>query len=284
MCVIYVTTASPATPRRSVATPAQPPAPVGLRPHKEFLTAWTLLLLDGSELHGYALSQQLRARGVDADPTGLYRWLRKFEQDGWIDSRWSEPVAGPRRRSYRLSSEGRAELQRVTGVIDATRATYDAFVQAHEQAMTRRADAGGVQDDTSAPREIPPRDTEPSSAAAPPAAGPLRPHRELLAAWLMLHLEAGPTYGYDLRREVDAHELMTDPGTVYRMLRGLESDGWVQSRWMSSSAGPRRRVYRLTPEGRRNLDDTARLIAAIRDSHDAYMRAYEQAGRPGARG
>ena len=51
----------------------------------------------------------------------------------------------------------------------------------------------------------------------------------------------------------------------------------MQSRWLSSTGGPRRRFYRLTGRGRRNLDEIARLITAIRDAHDAYVVAYEHA-------
>jgi DNA-binding PadR family transcriptional regulator len=105
----------------------------------------------------------------------------------------------------------------------------------------------------------------------------LRPHRELLVGWLLLQLDAGATYGYDLRRAFDAQRLSPDPGAMYRMLRQLEADKWVQSRWMNPAAGPRRRFYRLTGRGRRNLDEIARLIAAIRDAHEAYLVAYEHA-------
>ena len=112
---------------------------------------------------------------------------------------------------------------------------------------------------------------------ASPSPEALRPDRELLTAWLLLLLDSGATYGYDLRRELRAHQLEVDAGTVYRRLRRLEKDGWVQSRWMGSLAGPQRRFYRVTPSGRRMLDAIAGLIAAIRDSHDAFLQAY--AGR-----
>ncbi len=98
----------------------------------------------------------------------------------------------------------------------------------------------------------------------------------MLTAWLLLLLDDGATYGYELRRELRAHQLEIDPGTVYRRLRKLESDGWVQSRWMGSVAGPRRRFYRVTPAGRRTLDEIAGLITAVRDTHDSFLRAHEQ--------
>ncbi len=114
----------------------------------------------------------------------------------------------------------------------------------------------------------------------PPA---VRPDKELLTGWLLLLLDRGATYGYKLRGELDAQGLDTDPGTVYRVLRRLERDGLVQSRWMGSVAGPRRRFYRLTAKGRRLLDDIAELITTVRDSHDAFVRAYADASQDASR-
>lgn len=111
--------------------------------------------------------------------------------------------------------------------------------------------------------------TEPSSTPRP-----LRPHKEILTAWVLLMLEEGASYGYDLRRELAARQLSTDPAALYRALRKLEHDGWVESRWMKAVAGPRRRFYRLTAKGRRNLDEIAGLIATIRDVHDTFLRSY----------
>ena len=120
------------------------------------------------------------------------------------------------------------------------------------------------------------RSVQPEAQTTPTTPDVLRPDRELLTAWLLLLLEGGATYGYDLRRELRAHHLEVDAGTVYRRLRRLEKDGWVQSRWMGSVAGPQRRFYRVTPAGRRMLDAIAGLIAVIRDTHESFLQAYEQ--------
>ena len=110
----------------------------------------------------------------------------------------------------------------------------------------------------------------------PPQPRSLRPHRELTTAWLLLLLDSGASYGYEMRRELDAHQLSVDPSVVYRTLRKLERDGWVASRWMQSAAGPRRRFYRLTAKGRRSLDEIAALITEIRDLNDMFVQAHER--------
>ncbi len=104
---------------------------------------------------------------------------------------------------------------------------------------------------------------------------PLRPHKELLTGWLLMMLEGGANYGYELRRELDARRLDIDPSVLYRTLRKLESDGWVESRWMRPVTGPQRRFYRLTTKGRRALEDITGLIESIRDLHDAFLHAHE---------
>ena len=232
-----------------------------------------LLLIDAGEDHGYALYHGLLARGIDLQATTVYRWLAKFERDGWVLSSWSEPIDGPRRHVYRLTEEGHTALREMTELIAASRDGYSTFLDAHRHAVTSRRSS--IVDEASVPvtRGAP---APPVEQAQGPSAQPrLRPRRELLVGWLLLQLDAGATYGYDLRRAFDAQRLSPDPGAMYRMLRRLEADEWVQSRWVSPAAGPRRRFYRLTGRGRRNLDEIARLIVAIRDAHTAYLVAYE---------
>lgn len=43
---------------------------------------------------------------VDVDVGGLYRSLRRLEDDGAVVSRWCEENAGPRRREYELTEQG----------------------------------------------------------------------------------------------------------------------------------------------------------------------------------
>jgi len=71
------------------------------------------------------------------------------------------------------------------------------------------------------------------------------------AALAALARRAG--HGYDLRRgirELTADELDVDAGGLYRVLRRLEEEGFVSSRWAEGGSGPQRRDYELTAEGR----------------------------------
>lgn len=118
-----------------VSKPVSKPA---ARPHKEILTGWVLLLLDGEASYGYELQRELTERQVAPDPSALYRTLRKLEQDGLVESRWMRAVSGPRRRFYRLTRRGRRQLDGIASVIVATREVHDSFLRTYDERSARR--------------------------------------------------------------------------------------------------------------------------------------------------
>ncbi|WP_281891080.1 PadR family transcriptional regulator [Paenibacillus sp. YYML68] len=68
-------------------------------------------------------------------------------------------------------------------------------------------------------------------------------------------LERRDCYGYQLIKEL---ELLSEgafvlkEGTLYPILHGMESEQWVSSYW-EESEGRRRKYYRITDNGRRQL-------------------------------
>ncbi len=249
--------------------PTPTPTPRPHHPDKTLLSAWLLLLLFDGEMHGWALRSALAGRGIDIDGARIYRDLRALEDAGALTSRWTESVGGPKRRCYRLGPEGRATLDELVGGVTATWKLHAAFVEAHEHAQLPSEHADGED----AESEAPPRGV--ADAQTPDAHTP-RMGRELVAAWLLLLLERGASYGYDLRRALDDHDVHPDAGTLYRVLRQLDDAGWLQSRWMASVSGPKRRLYRVTSRGRRNLDELTVVIMAIRDGHGTFLAAHKQ--------
>jgi PadR family transcriptional regulator PadR len=78
------------------------------------LDALLLAVLEGGELHGYAIIEALRARsqGLLDLPTGtIYPALRRLERAGYVASAWST-VNGRERRTYRLTAAGLRTLDR----------------------------------------------------------------------------------------------------------------------------------------------------------------------------
>jgi PadR family transcriptional regulator, regulatory protein PadR len=107
----------------------------------------------------------------------------------------------------------------------------------------------------------------------------VRGHLELL---LLATLSATPSHGYALISSLQhlsggAFELAE--GSLYPVLHKLEHAGLVRSGWDRAS-GRRRRVYRITGAGRRELEDRSRRWRVIRDAVDSVLSAAAEAGDP----
>ena len=69
-------------------------------------------------------------------------------------------------------------------------------------------------------------------------------------------LRWAPRHGYALSKAIRTNSgeiLKVDTGSLYPALHRLERKGWIASEWKSSELGPRLRIYRLTPAGRKQL-------------------------------
>ena len=81
--------------------------------------------------------------------------------------------------------------------------------------------------------------------------------KELVAASatpiILAILSRGETYGYAIIREIrelsDAQIEWTD-GMLYPVLRRLEKQGLLQSKWRVAETGKKRRYYRIKKSGR----------------------------------
>ena len=67
-------------------------------------------------------------------------------------------------------------------------------------------------------------------------------------------------YGYTLRTALGEHGLEIDEGTLYPLLRRLESQGLLQSEWREENKR-KKRFYRLSTDGEKIL---AQLLAEWR--------------------
>ena len=66
-----------------------------------------------AEHYGYTLRKALSEAGVEIDEGALYPMLRRLESQGLLTSEWREEEKR-NKRFYRLSSDGRAVLARLT--------------------------------------------------------------------------------------------------------------------------------------------------------------------------
>jgi DNA-binding PadR family transcriptional regulator len=74
----------------------------------------------------------------------------------------------------------------------------------------------------------------------------------LIRLHVLHHAVQEPVFGLGMIEELGRHGYRLSPGTMYPILRGLESKGYLKSRetWAS---GHRRVVYRATAAGKRAL-------------------------------
>jgi DNA-binding PadR family transcriptional regulator len=79
-----------------------------------------------------------------------------------------------------------------------------------------------------------------------------------------LVLRGGAGHGYELKGELEPFGLgEVNPSLVYRALRDMEDEEFVESEWdTETSSGPARRVYRITAAGRQRLDQWAADLRA----------------------
>ncbi len=95
-----------------------------------FVEPAALAALLGVSAHGYDLRREIReitGGELDVDAGGLYRTLRRLEDEGFVTSRWESGESGPQRRDYALTAEGRElahdwiahlrERQRLSGLL-----------------------------------------------------------------------------------------------------------------------------------------------------------------------
>ncbi len=86
----------------------------------------------------------------------------------------------------------------------------------------------------------------------------------VLAVLSQLHREE---YGYSLKKRLSERALEIDEGTLYPLLRRLETQGLLRSRWRLEDGRPRR-YYRIAPRGEqieREMAAEWRALASVMD-------------------
>ncbi len=100
-----------------------------------------------------------------------------------------------------------------------------------------------------------------------------RQNRWLEPSVLLLLLEA-PCHGYEIIArlpELGFSQSPTDPGAVYRTLRHMEENDFVESVWDVSGSGPAKRRYTITAAGCEHLALWADMLAQRREAIDAFL-------------
>ena len=97
----------------------------------------------------------------------------------------------------------------------------------------------------------------------------------VLAALAALRTEQ---YGYTLRKALGDLGLDVDEGTLYPLLRRLESQGLLSSQWREEDKRPKR-FYKLSPAGRQALSALVEDWQALDQSLDNILGDSDAAAR-----
>ncbi len=91
---------------------------------------------------------------------------------------------------------------------------------------------------------------------------------------MLLLLSEQSAHGYDLLDRLKRFGFGRDPGGLYRVLRTLEREGQVVSRWEPSEVGPDRCLYSLTPLGREWLHAWADTLGETKRTVERFLYRY----------
>jgi len=89
---------------------------------------------------------------------------------------------------------------------------------------------------------------------------PLSISKELVAAssrpMVLSILSNGESYGYEILQRVillSGGRMEWSEGMLYPVLHRLENEGFIKSRWQVADTGRKRKYYRITSKGKRQL-------------------------------
>ena len=84
----------------------------------------------------------------------------------------------------------------------------------------------------------------------------------LIRLHLLHHAAESPLYGFSMIEELGRHGYRLSPGTLYPILHGLEKKGYLRSTEQRLGRTARR-MYRITPSGRRALEDAKSKVCEL---------------------
>jgi transcriptional regulator len=91
-------------------------------------------------------------------------------------------------------------------------------------------------------------------------------------------LRRNPMHGYALAREIQqrsADLLQVEEGSLYPALQRMLKDGWVSAEWGVSATNRRIRIYRITPAGRKRLEQEVSSFDRMLEGISRVMRPSE---------
>jgi PadR family transcriptional regulator PadR len=108
----------------------------------------------------------------------------------------------------------------------------------------------------------------------------MEPLHGVLDMLVLRSLVLGPLHGYGIAKSIRSRSndaLDIEFGSLYPSLKRLELKGWIASKWQMSELNRRAKYYRLTPLGRKHLQDE-------HSQWETFASAIAQVMRPASEG
>lgn len=83
-----------------------------------------------------------------------------------------------------------------------------------------------------------------------------------------------PLHGYGIAQRIKLRSnsvLRVGEGSLYPALQRMKARGWLEAEWQASETGRRARYYRLTREGRRQLEHSLASYRRVTDAIDLVL-------------
>jgi DNA-binding PadR family transcriptional regulator len=103
---------------------------------ERFLEVCLLLLLYDEVGYGYGLIEGLSFFGFsenELNVSTLYRTLRKMEKENLVISSWKEGGPGPQRRVYKITENGKNELNQWIKILKVRKARIEKLIDRYDE-------------------------------------------------------------------------------------------------------------------------------------------------------
>ena len=107
--------------------------------------------------------------------------------------------------------------------------------------------------------------------------GGVRLPKNFMTPWVLLVLKQWKLHGYLILQQLNNMGFgEVDHATLYRELRRLEKEGYVNSVWETDGSGPARRVYSITDSGEEILQGWTQVVSGYQKMISGYFDLYSQ--------
>ena len=101
--------------------------------------------------------------------------------------------------------------------------------------------------------------------------------KNFMTPWVLLMLKQWNLHGYLILQQLNRMGFTdVDHATLYRELRRLEKEGFVESEWETGESGPARRVYSITSTGEDMLRGWTDVVSGYQRMITGFFDLYAQ--------